>query len=214
VGFFTANLDKFYDGGWLPITVATLVFIVMLAWRHGREKLLKARWKDSINITSFLANIRPGHPIRVPGTGIFMVPNTQVVPLSLLHNLKHNHILHDRVILMTVQTVSIPYVSDNDRMEIEHLDHNFHIVKLRYGFFEEPKILRALAQLRIKEFHFKLADVSFFVGSENVISNAINPIEAISDRIFISLHRNMMTATEYFNIPPGHVVELGGQVKI
>jgi KUP system potassium uptake protein len=214
VGFFTANLDKFYDGGWLPITVATLVFIVMLAWRHGREKLLKARWKDSINITSFLASIRPDHPIRVPGTGIFMVPNTQVVPLSLLHNLKHNHILHERVILMTVKTRSIPYVSDDERIEIEHLDHNFHIVTLHYGFFEEPKILRALAQLRIKEFHFKLADVSFFVGSENVISMAENPVEAISDRIFISLHRNMMTATEYFNIPPGHVVELGGQVKI
>lgn len=194
--------------------MATLVLIVMLAWRNGREKLLKARWKDSINITTFLASIRPVHPIRVPDTGIFMVPNTKVVPLSLLHNLKHNHILHERVILMTVQTISIPYVKDDGRMEIEHLDHNFHIMKLRYGFFEEPQILRALAQLRINEFHFKLADFSFFVGSENVVSTAQNPIQVISDRIFISLHRNMMTATEYFNIPPGNVVELGGQVKI
>jgi KUP system potassium uptake protein len=212
--FFGTNLVKFMEGGWFPIMVASFIFFVMIAWINGRERLLIARWKDTTPIESFIQHLKPDHPIRVPGTAIFMVPNTQVVPQSLLHNLKHNHILHERVILMTVRTTTSPYVRDEERFTITPLGGNFFVVAVSYGFFEEPRIPRVLAQLRLQEFHFKLADVSFFVGRERLTSNSVGIWRTICDWIFIALHRNMLSATEYYRIPPGHTVELGGHIEI
>jgi len=212
--FFGTNLLKFFEGGWFPLCLAAFLFFVMAVWINGRSRLLKARWRDAIPLDIFLRNILAKPPIRVPGTSIFMVAHTDVVPNALLHNLKHNRILHERVLLMKVEFVSQPTVPDKERIEITHLDGNFHIVKLRYGFFEEPKILRVLAQLRIQEFRFKLAEVSFFVGSETLTSRNDSFWNSLTTKLFIALHRNMMTATDYFRIPPGHVVELGGHLEM
>lgn len=212
--FFGTNLVKFMEGGWFPILVAGLIFFIMIAWINGRERLLIARWKDTTPIEEFIAQLKPDRPIRVPGTAIFMVPNTQVVPQSLLHNLKHNHIVHERVILMNVRTTTSPYVKDEDRFTITPLEGNFFVVSVNYGFFEEPRIPRVLAQLRLQEFHFKLADVSFFVGRERLTSNSTGVWRTIVDWVFIALHRNMLSATEYYRIPPGHTVELGGHIEI
>ena len=154
------------------------------------------------------------HPPRVPGTAIFMVPNTKVVPQTLLHNLKHFRVLHERVVLMTVRTTSSPYVKDDERIHIEPIGNQFYLVSVTYGFFEEPKIPRVLAQIRIKEFHLKLADVSFFIGRERLTSNSTNLWRSLCDHIFIALHRNMLSATEFYRIPPGHTVELGGHIEI
>ena len=214
IGFLSANLLKFFEGGWFPIAVASVVFFVVIAWISGRERLLKARWSDTTPLGTFIESLKPESPMRVPGTAIFMVANTTVVPLSLLHSLKHYRVLHERVILMTVETAPDPYVSEENRIEIEHLAANFHIVRLHYGFFEQPRIMRALALLRIKEFHFKLQDVSFFIGREKLTSEAGSNWKNISDRIFIMLHRNMLSATDYFNIPMDHVVEVGGHIRI
>ena len=212
--FFGTNLVKFMEGGWFPVMVASVIFFVMIAWINGRERLLIARWKDTTPIEEFIAQLKPDRPIRVPGTAIFMVPNTQVVPQSLLHNLKHNHIVHERVILMNVRTTTSPYVKDEDRFTITPLQGNFFVVSVNYGFFEEPRIPRVLAQLRLQEFHFKLADVSFFVGRERLTSNSTGVWRTIVDWLFIALHRNMLSATEYYRIPPGHTVELGGHIEI
>jgi KUP system potassium uptake protein len=212
--FFGTNLIKFMEGGWFPVMVASAIFFVMMAWINGRERLLIARWKDTTPIDEFIAQLKPDRPIRVPGTAIFMVPNTQVVPQSLLHNLKHNHIVHERVILMNVRTTTSPYVRDEDRFSITPLQGNFFVVVVNYGFFEEPRIPRVLAQLRLQEFHFKLADVSFFVGRERLTSNSQGIWRTIADWLFIALHRNMLSATEYYRIPPGHTVELGGHIEI
>ena len=212
--FFGTNLVKFMEGGWFPVMVASVIFFVMIAWINGRERLLIARWKDTTPIEEFIAQLKPDRPIRVPGTAIFMVPNTQVVPQSLLHNLKHNHIVHERVILMNVRTTTSPYVKDEDRFTITPLQGNFFVVSVNYGFFEEPRIPRVLAQLRLQEFHFKLADVSFFVRRERLTSNSAGMWRTIVDWLFIALHRNMLSATEYYRIPPGHTVELGGHIEI
>ena len=212
--FFGTNLIKFMEGGWFPVLVASLIFFVMIAWINGRERLLIARWKDATPIEDFISQLKPDKPIRVPGTAIFMVPNTQVVPQSLLHNLKHNHIIHERVILMNVRTTTTPYVKDEDRFTITPLKSNFFVVSVSYGFFEEPRIPRVLAQLRLQEFHFKLADVSFFVGRERLTSHSHGVWRTIVDWLFIALHRNMLSATEYYRIPPGHTVELGGHIEI
>lgn len=212
--FFGTNLVKFMEGGWFPVMVASFIFFIMIAWINGRERLLIARWKDTTPIDDFIRMLKPDHPPRVPGTAIFMVPNTQVVPQSLLHNLKHNHILHERVILMTVRTTTSPYVRDEERFTVTPLQGNFFVVAVSYGFFEEPRIPRILAQLRLQEFHFKLADVSFFIGRERLTSNSRGIWRVICDWVFIALHRNMMSATEYYRIPPGHTVELGGHIEI
>ena len=212
--FFGTNLLKFMEGGWFPVMVAGLIFFIMIAWINGRERLLIARWKDTTPIDDFIRMLKPDHPFRVPGTAIFMVPNTQVVPQSLLHNLKHNHILHERVILMTVRTTTSPYVRDEERFTVTPLQGNFFVVEVTYGFFEEPRIPRILAQLRLQEFHFKLADVSFFVGRERLTSNSQGLWRTVCDWVFIALHRNMLSATEYYRIPPGHTVELGGHIEI
>jgi len=212
--FFGTNLVKFMEGGWFPVMVAGFIFFIMIAWINGRERLLIARWKDTTPIDDFIRMLKPDHPYRVPGTAIFMVPNTQVVPQSLLHNLKHNHILHERVILMTVRTTTSPYVRDEERFTVTPLQGNFFVVEVSYGFFEEPRIPRILAQLRLQEFHFKLVDVSFFIGRERLTSNSTGLWRVICDWVFIALHRNMLSATEYYRIPPGHTVELGGHIEI
>jgi KUP system potassium uptake protein len=212
--FFGSNALKFSHGGWIPLLLAGLIFFVMMAWIHGRERLLKARWHDATPLGEFIERLTSNGPIRVPGTAIFMVPNTKVVPSSLLHSLNHYHVLHERVILMVVETTNTPYIDDQHRMQVIALDNDIHIVRLHYGFFEEPRILRVLAQLRIKEFHFKLQDVSFFIGRERVTSRARGLWQMISDAIFIALHRNMLSATDYYAIPPAHVVELGGHIEL
>ena len=212
--FFGSNLLKFAHGGWFPLTVAALIFFVMTAWVHGRERLLKARWHDATPLEDFINQLKAHALPRVPGTAIFMVPNTKVVPLSLLHSINHYHVMHERVILMVVETTTTPYIQDQHRMQVISLENDIHIVRLHYGFFEEPRILRVLAQLRIKEFHFKLKDVSFFIGRERITSRATGLWRSISDAIFIALHRNMLSATDYYAIPPAHVVELGGHIEL
>ncbi len=212
--FFGTNLLKFMEGGWFPILMAGLIFFVMIAWINGRERLLAARWRDTTPLDEFIAKMTPDHPPRIPGTAIFMVPNTKVVPQTLLHNLKHFRVLHERVILMTVRTTSSPYVKDDERISIEAISNNIYLVSVTYGFFEEPKIPRVLAQIRIKEFRMKLADVSFFIGRERLTSNSTSLWRSLCDHIFIALHRNMLSATEFYRIPPGHTVELGGHIEI
>ncbi len=214
LAFFSANMLKIYDGGWFPLTVAAIIFTLMLTWLRGREALLAERWRGALPLETFLATVKPGHPPRVPGTGIFMVPNDLIVPSALLHNLKHNHVLHERVVLMKVVTQDIPHVGDDLRLDVKHLDHNFHVVEVNYGFMDEPNIPRALAQLRLMQFRFNLLDTSFFVGREKVVLRSGTGFWHWRKRLFIFMHRTMMSATEYFRIPTNRVVELGGQVEI
>ena len=208
--FLGANLFKFFEGGWLPIAVACVALIVMVSWIRGRESLLAARWRDAISLRDFLSSIREGHPQRVEGTAIFMVPHSDVVPIALLHNLKHNKVLHERVILMRVSTEDAPYVPDGERVTVEHHAHNFHSVVVRYGFMEEPNIPRVLALLRAREFHFSLMDISFFIGKEKVVARNGSLLLGL----FILMHRTMLGATDYFRIPTNHAVELGGHIEI
>jgi KUP system potassium uptake protein len=209
--FLGANLFKFFEGGWLPVAVASAALLLMLAWISGRDRLLAARWRNAIPITDFLDRLNTDSVQRVPGTAIFMVPLDDIAPMALLHNLKHNKVLHDRVLLMRTAVESVPYISDEERVEVRHLPHNFHSVIVRYGFMEEPNIPRSLALLRAREFHFSLLEISFFVGKEKVVARGSSSWFL---GLFILMHRTMMGATEYFKIPTDHAVELGGHVEI
>jgi KUP system potassium uptake protein len=212
--FFSANAIKIKEGGWFPVAVALAVYTVMAAWRIGRQQLTAVRARGGLPLETFITSIRPDHPVRVPGTAVFTTANNQVVPNALLHNLKHNHVLAERVILMTVITEDIPHVGDDQRLEIRHLDKNFHTITLHYGFMDQPNIPRALAQCRVMHFQFKLLETSFFVGREKIVANRKTRIWRWRKSLFIFMANNMLDATEFFRIPPNRVIELGGQIEI
>ncbi len=212
--FFAANMLKVDQGGWFPLLVAAFLYILMSSWMRGRAVLFSQRGKDALPLDTFLKSIRPGHPERVPGTAIFMTGNIDQVPAAMLHNLKHNKVLHERVVLMTVHTEDIPRVTEEQRVAIRHFDHNFHTVSLHYGFMEEPNIPRALAQCRVLQFRFNLMETSFFVGREKIVKAKRSPISRWRQEIFILLSGTMVSVTDFFRIPSNRVIELGGQIEV
>jgi KUP system potassium uptake protein len=214
LAFFAANMLKIEEGGWFPLVVAAAVYVVMTTWRSGRLVLQRERERDALPVQTFIATLRPGRPPRVPGTSVFMTGNISNVPNALLHNLKHNKVLHERVVLMTVQTEDIPHVGDDQRLEIRHLDQNIHTITLHYGFIDQPNIPRALAQCRAMQFHFNLLETSFFVGREKLVAGERTGLWLWRKRLFIFLSNSMLDATEFFRIPTNRVIELGGQIEL
>ena len=208
--FFSATLSKFFQGGWITIIIALIVLFMMLSWISGRERMLKARWNGSIKIKNFLSQIKKNPPKRVPGTAIFFVPNIEVVPMALINNLKHNQILHKRIVFMHLSSTNFPKLRDDERVIVKYYSNNFYNIIVRYGFQEEPNIPRILALIRATEFKFSMLDTSFFVGKVKVISKNSN----IFSRLFILMHRTMLGATEYYKIPKDRTIEIGGVVEI
>jgi KUP system potassium uptake protein len=214
LAFFAANLLKIAEGGWFPLVVAALVYIVMTTWRSGRRVLQRERERDALPLEAFISTLKPERPARVPGTAVFMTANVAVVPNALLHNLKHNKVLHERVVLMTVQTEDIPSVAEEQRLEVHHLDQNIHTIRVRYGFMDHPNIPRALAQCRAMQFHFNLLETSFFVGREKIVPSERSRQWLWRRKLFVALSNSMLDATEFFRIPTNRVIELGGQIEI
>jgi KUP system potassium uptake protein len=215
LSFFFANLLKFIEGGWFPLAVAFLVYIVMSTWMQGRRALLAERAKGALTVESFLSRLKPDKPPRVPGTAIFMTGNPDLVPAALLHNLKHNKVLHERVVLMTVHTRDTPRVPFEEKIQIRHLDHNFHTVTVENGFMEAPDIPRWLAQCRAMHFHFNLMETSVFVGREKIVPAAKSTkLPRWRKGLFIFMANTMLNATDFFRIPSNRVIELGGQTEI
>ncbi len=212
--FFSANLLKFLQGGWVPVVMGSAAVLVMSTWIKGRRLPAERRREETIPLASLLARIKPGSPIRIPGTAVFMTGNVQQVPASLLHNLKHNKTLHERVVLMSVKTADIPRVPEEERLEIHHLEHNFHTITARYGFTEEPNIWRVLAQCRLQSFPFKLMETSVFVGREKIVASDKGRMAIWRKKLFVFLSNNAINATEFFHIPSNLVIELGGQTEI
>ena len=208
--FFSATLSKFFQGGWITIIIALIVLFIMLSWISGRERMLKARWNGSIKIKNFLSQIKKNPPKRVPGTAIFFVPNVEVVPMALINNLKHNQILHKRIVFMHLSSTNFPKLRDDERVIVKHYSNNFYNIIVRYGFQEEPNIPRILALIRATEFKFSMLDTSFFIGKVKVVSKNSN----IFSRLFILMHRTMLGATEYYKIPKDRTIEIGGVVEI
>ena len=210
VVFLSSNLIKFFEGGWLPIVIAAGLLTIMLSWIVGRDRMLAARWQGSIKLNNFISQIRKKNIKRVIGTAVFFVPNLKVAPMALLHNLKHNKILHKRVVCMHLKFENFPKLKNDERLIVKHLGSNFYTIVVRYGFQEEPNIPRVLALLKANEFKFDMEETSFFVGKVKVIAK--DP--TIPTRLFIFMHRIMMGATEYYKIPKERTVELGGVIEI
>jgi KUP system potassium uptake protein len=214
VSFFSANLLKVADGGWYPLVIALSLYAIMMTWIWGRGKLARQRASGGMPLEMLIASLRPDRPARVPGTAIYMTAEVNNVPAALLHNMKHNKVLHERTVLMTVQTADVPRMPEANRLEIRHYEQNFHTVRIRYGFAEEPDIPRALAMCRVSGFRFNLMDTSFFVGHEKIVPTRRTRWLMPFKRLFVLLSELALDATEFFRIPVNRVVELGGQVEI
>jgi KUP system potassium uptake protein len=214
LAYFSATALKIPDGGYVPLILGIVMFMLMLTWKQGRE-LLFARFRlDSLPLKSFLARLPQSRTTRVPGIAVFMTGQEDFVPAALLHNLKHNKVLHERVLFVTVLNEDIPRIGPEARRDITELAPNIHRVLLRYGFQESPHIPRDLEQLRDVGIPFDPMQASYFLGRETVVAAAVPKMSRWRQWIFTLLSRNAMPATEFFRIPSDRVVELGVRVAI
>jgi KUP system potassium uptake protein len=213
-GFFGANLTKIAHGGWFPLVIGAIVYTILSTWKRGRA-LLAARMRERLYpFDRFLSDIEAYPPQRVSGTAIFMTSNLQGTPPTLLHNLQHNKVLHERVILLTVVTSDIPHVTAKDRSEVEALGHGFYRLTLRYGFMEEPDVPGALSEASRRGFMIDLNETTFFLGVETLLATRRPGLPLWRERLFVLIARNAVRANAFFKIPPERVVELGMQVEL
>ncbi len=212
--FFSANTLKVLEGGWVPLVLGIALTALMTSWKRGRDLLL-ARWKqDSLPLAPFLARLPQSRTIRVPGMAVFLTGNPDYVPTSLLHNLKHNKVLHERVLFVTVQNVDEPEVGPERRTEVSELAPGIHRVILRYGFMESPNIPRDLEDLSNRGVAFDAMQASYFLGREVLVPAMVPKMPWWRLWLFLVLARNAVPATEFFRIPSDRVVELGVRVAI
>jgi len=212
LSFVAANMMKVVEGGWVPLVVGALVFTAMYTWRLGRSALLRKLERDTLPLKDFIAQVHT--KARVSGTAIYLTSRVDVVPVPLLHNLKHNKVLHQRIVLLHVVTENIPRVSHEKRLDVAHLGDNFHSVVAHYGFMERPNVPRALEMCSAYDLHFDMMDTSFFVGRVTVVADKHSQLGRIRCAVFEAMHRNALAATEFYRIPPNRVIELGGQIEI
>ena len=212
--FFAANMLKVAEGGWVPLALGGALLALMTSWARGRELLL-ARWRqDSMPLALFLGRLPQSRTTRVPGTAVFLTGNPDYVPGALLHNLKHNKVLHERVLFVTVNNLDVPEVAPEQRSEIEELAPGVFRIIIRYGFMESPNIPRALEELRNKGLPFDPMQVSYFLGRETLVPALVPRMPLWRFWLFLVMARNAVSATEFFRIPSDRVVELGVRVAI
>ena len=212
--FLTANADKVEHGGWFPLVLGSVIFTMMATWRRGRELVMREIRQSGLALEPFIGSIAAHPPLRVPGTAVFLTANLDAVPHALLHNLKHNKVLHERNVLLTVEVLETPTADDDERMTIEHLDDNFYKVTLRFGFAEDPDIPAALQSCAAKGMGFDMMDTTFFISRETVVATDRPGMARWRDKLFVFMQRNATPATAFFQIPGNRLVELGTQVEI
>jgi KUP system potassium uptake protein len=212
--FFGANLLKVPEGGWVPLLIGALLMALMTSWKQGRDLML-ARWKqDSLPLASFLKRLPQSRTLRVPGMAVFLTSNPDYVPTALLHNLKHNKVLHERVLFVTVTNFDEPEIGPDRRIEVTELAPGIHRVLLRYGFMESPNIPRALEDLTAHGVEYDPMQVSYFLGREVLVRALVPKLPLWRLYLFLIMARNSVPATEFFRIPSDRVVELGVRVAI
>ena len=215
VAFLFANLVKFLDGAWFPILLGIVVFTLLRTWGRGRHLLRAEILKDGIRLDSFLPGLMLAPPARVPGTAVFLTAQTGIVPKALLHNLKHNKVLHERNVLLTVETLAVPFVAAAARLHIDTIGNDFYKATVRYGFMESPDVPLALMRCETDSgLCFDPMDTTYFASRESVVAGRKRGMPIWRDRLFAFMHRNAAPATDFFRIPTNRLVELGAPVEI
>ncbi|HEX7388834.1 MAG TPA: potassium transporter Kup [Acidiphilium sp.] len=212
--FFSSNALKVVEGGWVPLLIAGTLITLMTTWRRGRS-LLFARWqKDSLPLASFLGRLPQSRITRVPGIAVFLTGNPEYTPAALLHNLKHNKVLHETVFFVTVRHLDVPFASAEDRLRYEELASGIWRVGIGYGFMDSPNLPRSLDLLHERGLPFNPMQTSYFLGREMVVPAMVPKLRLIRRMLFLFMLRNSIPATEFFQIPSDRVVELGVRVAI
>jgi KUP system potassium uptake protein len=212
--FFAANVPKIPHGGWFPLVIGVTIFIFLSSWKTGR-KLLLARQSDSdVALEPFLKQLAEHPPTRVPGTAVFLTNRTASTPHALLHNLMHNKVLHERIVVLTVLTEEIPNIPDEERVVITDLGNNAWRISIHYGFKDEPNIPRALELCAGKGLEFNMMQTSFFLNRETLIPTRFPGMAIWREHIFAWMSRSAQSPMDFFKIPPNRVIELGTQVEI
>jgi len=214
LAFFLSNVLKIPEGGWVPLVLGLALFVLMSTWHRGRELLFARFRQDSLPLKSFLARLPQSRTIRVPGIAVFMTGQADYVPGALLHNLKHNKVLHERVLFVTVLSDDVPQVTPDRRREVQELGPGIHRVILRYGFQESPNIPKELESLREAGVPFDPMQSSYFLGRETLVQAVVPKMSRWRQWVFTLMSRNAVPATEFFRIPSDRVVELGVRVAI
>jgi KUP system potassium uptake protein len=228
VAFFMANVVKIAAGGWIPLAVALVIYMLMTTWHYGRKRLSAIVAENTLPFDLFLPDLGKRNLPRVPGTAVFLTSVPSGAPPVLLHHLKHNKVLHERVLIMQVASEEVPTVPDDERVTCEPLGHGFYLVRARYGFMETPDVPKVLAllpgELEEQGHHtssFRVQDTSFYLGRETLIVGR-RPVKADARHgrmarwrriLFALMSRNAQSATAFFQLPPNRVVELGAQIQ-
>jgi KUP system potassium uptake protein len=215
LAFFGANLMKFLDGGWFPVGLATVIFLVMTTWKKGRALLARNLADKLLPTSMFLDDLRTLKPPRVPGTAVFMSSNPNGVPVVLLHHWKHNQVLHETVVLLSVISETLPEIAPNHRLRVNDLGQGFFHVTAFYGFMQTPNVpdlmQRAAAEHKVP---YRPAATSYFLGRETLLATKKSGMQPWRKALFSFISRNSRSATQYFGIPPDRVVELGMQIDL
>ncbi|WP_293904370.1 potassium transporter Kup [Phenylobacterium sp.] len=214
VVFITSNLLKFLNGAWLPLALGSCLILVMLTWTRGARILTDKTRRDSVPLIELAEILKARGPHRAPGTAIFLTSDPDTAPVALMHNLKHNKVLHEKNIILTVNTAETPRVSDENRVRIEPVNDDFKKVIIAYGFMETPNVPKALGLCRKQGLKFDIMATSFFLGRRSVVPSAQSGMPLWQDKLFIFLMKNAANPTEFYKIPPGRVVEMGTQVTV
>ena len=210
-----ANLPKIPHGGWFPLLIAGTILVLMTTWRVGRLLVARRMKKQSLPVDLFVRNMEQSSVQRVPGTAVYMHSGIRSTPPALLHNLKHNKVLHERVLLLSVVTKEIPHVPREERIRCEELGAGIYEVTVSYGFTQDPHVPAALAQLDADEVGpFKPMETSYFLGREKLIAGGKKGMPVWRTRLFALMSRNSLGATDFFKLPPNRVIELGAQMEL
>jgi len=215
ITFFSANIIKIPYGGWFPLLFGAGIYLLLITWKQGRI-LMHARLKENaLSLATFLEHLpTSGEAPRVPGTAVFLTSNPDGVPQAMLHNLKHNKVLHQRVVIVTVEVLDVPRVAAAQRVMLDKLPHDFWRVRVYYGFMDDPNLPEALEWCAEQGLQLDMMDTSFFLGRETLIPKLGGRIPLWREKLFITMFRNSSSATSYFRLPPNRVVELGTQLEL
>jgi KUP system potassium uptake protein len=214
VAFLGANLLKFLQGGWLPLVIAIAIYTLMTTWKTGRRILAERLTARAVPLEDFMAAVEANPPVRVPGTSVFMTAQPRGTPPALAHNLRHNKVLHEYVVVLTVTTRTVPHVPEEDQVTVQPLGRNIFNVAVRYGFMQDPHVPDALALARKRGLVMDEDDVTFFLGRETILVTRRPGMAVWREKLFVLMARNAVRATAFFRLPPERVVELGVQVEM
>ncbi|TNJ35460.1 potassium transporter Kup [Arenimonas terrae] len=212
--FFSANVIKFVEGAWFPLALGVVAFALMRTWRRGRALVHAQVNRDSLRIEHFVGNLVAHPPTRVPGTAVFLTPSNQYMPPAMLHNLKHNKVLHERNVLLSVEVLGVPRADEAERVVHTDLGHGFARLTLRFGYLEDPDVPRALKHWAIPGPKFEVMETTYFASRESLSAKPGQGMAMWRDKLFLFMSRNATPATEFFHIPGNRLVELGTQVVI